>query len=258
MKKSFSPHDLDLSVAIPADRWTLHSAYDVPALYAVADLVHVMTYDYASYHNGLIGTNAPLWATREEDASKPWAQTVNRSLTALLKLGADPKKTVLGVPFYGRTFLADSADRAELGGSCSKDLALAGPITNEQGYLGFMEICNITLNYARWEHAWDAERQTPSMKSGKKYVSYDDLKSVRAKAEYASKTGLAGVMVWSIDTDDFRGACGLLGGGYDTFPLLRTINRVLEENSGGAKVECGVQRLVGSVLVAFLAAKLLA
>lgn len=34
--------------------------------------------------------------------------------------------------------------------------------------------------------------------------------------------GLGGIMMWSVETDDFRGICG------DKYPLLRSINRVLK------------------------------
>lgn len=47
---------------------------------------------------------------------------------------------------------------------------------------------------------------------------------------------LAGVMIWSIDTDDFHGKCANLFKDYlnltdMTYPLLRWINIVVSENS---------------------------
>ena len=42
------------------------------------------------------------------------------------------------------------------------------------------------------------------------------MKSIEAKVEYAYDQGLAGVMAWSIDTDDFLGDCN-----GPTYPLLR-------------------------------------
>lgn len=54
------------------------------------------------------------------------------------------------------------------------------------------------------------------------WVSYDDPASITKKVEFALDKNLAGVMVWSIETDDFHGSCH----GED-FPLLRAINKAL-------------------------------
>ena len=51
---------------------------------------------------------------------------------------------------------------------------------------------------------------------GDQWLSYDNERSIRVKTEYAWDEGLAGVMTWSIDTDDFRGDCN-----GPKFPLLR-------------------------------------
>lgn len=54
--------------------------------------------------------------------------------------------------------------------------------------------------------------------------------------EYAKRQKLAGVMVWSVDTDDFRGKCASLHGdmtlldGRD-YPLMKAINTVLANNT---------------------------
>jgi len=44
--------------------------------------------------------------------------------------------------------------------------------------------------------------------------------------EYAKRQKLAGIMVWSIDTDDFRGKCD--GGDY---ALMKSINAALANNT---------------------------
>lgn len=38
-------------------------------------------------------------------------------------------------------------------------------------------------------------------------VSYDSPRSIANKVRYAIQKGLGGVMVWSVDTDDFNGDC---------------------------------------------------
>lgn len=54
--------------------------------------------------------------------------------------------------------------------------------------------------------------------------------------EYVKRQKLAGVMVWSIDTDDFRGKCALLHGdmalldGHD-YALMKSINAALANNT---------------------------
>ena len=41
--------------------------------------------------------------------------------------------------------------------------------------------------------------------------------------------GLAGAMVWSMDTDDFQGDCADSNSdGYVNYPLMRTINKAIE------------------------------
>lgn len=46
-------------------------------------------------------------------------------------------------------------------------------------------------------------------------------RSVWEKAEYVNRMGLGGAMLWSVETDDFRGNCG------EAWPLLMQLNRVL-------------------------------
>jgi chitinase len=50
------------------------------------------------------------------------------------------------------------------------------------------------------------------------WISYDNEKSVQAKTNFAMSQKMAGVLIWSLDTDDFKGLCG-----SQKFPLLKSI-----------------------------------
>ena len=56
-----------------------------------------------------------------------------------------------------------------------------------------------------WSIVWEACHQAPYMFNQNKWVSYDNEESVRLKADFAWEKQLGGVMVWSIETDDFHG-----------------------------------------------------
>lgn len=48
---------------------------------------------------------------------------------------------------------------------------------------------------------------------------------MKEKVEYAKAHNLGGIMVWSIETDDFHGTCG------EKYPLLKTVNNVLRNDA---------------------------
>jgi chitinase len=58
-----------------------------------------------------------------------------------------------------------------------------------------------------WVRTWDNVTSTPWLfnPSTKVFISYDDPKSVAAKVAQAKSSGLAGVMIWSVDEDSSNG-----------------------------------------------------
>ncbi|KAL1402578.1 hypothetical protein pipiens_019709, partial [Culex pipiens pipiens] len=139
-----------------------------------------------------------------------------------LRQGAPAEKLNLGVAFYGRSFtlrnVGDNGIGAPAGGP-----GHAGPYTYESGFLGYNEICE-KLQFEKWNHCWDNEQQVPYAYSANQWVGYDDSESVTLKANFIKRYGLAGSMVWSIETDDFHGKCG------EKFALLSTLNKGLEHD----------------------------
>ena len=140
-------------------------------------------------------------------------------------------------------------------GSAAESTSFKGRYTGEDGFLGFNEICEYLKDpNHRWTIIFGKYLQAPYMFREKEWVGYDDERSIRKKSEFAFDQGLAGVMIWSIDTDDFTGNC------FGTkFPLLRAINNALylrangingvKERSGADNLSVSVFSLVSAVAV---------
>lgn len=156
---------------------------------------------------------------------------------------------MLGIPFYGRTFVTRNDGNL---GDASDDQGFKGPFTRENGFLGYNEICSELSNRSSdWIRSFDPYtnqaiiRLRDEMKQETKVVTYDDSRAIANKMRFAVEKSLAGVMVWSIDTDDFLGECQVDSSLTETFvdfgkapgvqlsipkrinanyPLLRTIN----------------------------------
>lgn len=197
-----------------------------------------MCYDYGGNWDKKITANAPL--NSDDDLN------VETTIKHLLKLGASPSKIVMGVPFYGRTFITHSDGNY---GDPSTDIPFQGPFTRENGFLGYNEICSMLSNRtAKWTTTWDAAtsqaiaRYRDETTGETKVVVYDSTRSVARKMRFAMKHRLGGIMTWSIDTDDFLGDCDVEPETFTDFgktvgvkltfpkrinsnyPLLRTIN----------------------------------
>lgn len=66
----------------------------------------------------------------------------------MLQLGANPDKLVMGIPFYGRTFLVGNWNsiRVRKLGESSQNKGFKGPFTKEDGFMGYNEVHLILLN----------------------------------------------------------------------------------------------------------------
>lgn len=63
----------------------------------------------------------------------------------MLKLGASPKKLVLGIPLYGRTFILENLDSIPSNkkpklGLPAENTGFQGNFTREAGFMGYNEV----------------------------------------------------------------------------------------------------------------------
>lgn len=241
MREELKPYNLILSSAIGASKKVIDEAYNIRELSKYLDFLHIMCYDYGGSWDKKITANAPLHS--EDDLN------VEATIKNLIQLGASPSKIVMGVPFYGRTFVTNLEGNYE---DESTDVGFQGPYTRENGFLGYNEICAILSNRTtKWTTSWDTAtsqaiaRYKDETSGETQVVVYDSTRSIAKKMQFAMKNNLGGVMTWSIDTDDFLGDCdvehetfndfGNTAGVMLTFPkrvnsnypLLRTINEAI-------------------------------
>lgn len=201
-----------LTVAVAAPIGIIQEAYNILEMCNNVDYVFVMGYDLQE--TNYTSTHAPLRRELSELVERP---TVDDAIQYYISNGCPANKLVLGIPAFGRSFTLD--DPTETGiGAPANVRGTPGTFTQEEGFLGFNEIC-FGITAGGWTTEYLVENAVKIAWNGNQWVSYDDVESVEAKAKYSEEYGLAGVMFWSIDTDDFLSIC------YGKFyPLLSAAN----------------------------------
>ncbi|XP_034479846.1 acidic mammalian chitinase [Drosophila innubila] len=220
LKEGLDPFGYILSAAVGSAEFSAEVSYDIPAIVPYLDLINVMAYDLHGPWDETVGINAPLYAGACDTTRRANQLNVDAVVQYWLGAGAPPEKLVLGVPFYGRTFTLTSADEHKPG-AAHIGRGIAGPFSREPGVLGYNELCGL-MQQDEWTEEWDDEQQVPYAFKDRQWVGYENVQSLMLKAQYAMVNQLAGIMIWSLESDDFRGSCG-----GNTYPLLHEINRAL-------------------------------
>ncbi|XP_077295817.1 chitinase-3-like protein 1 [Arctopsyche grandis] len=231
MRKEFDKKQLSLSAAVAAVNASASLSYDIPTISKYLDFINVMSYDLHGAWDPVTGYNAALKRYDAEDLPVEASLNVETAIDYWLSAGAPKEKIVMGIPLYGRSFrLANQAQNTV--GSPSTGAGIAGQYTSENGMIGYNELCEKRLNLpGAWPEKWDDQASVPYTFNNADWISYDNELSIKMKVEYALSKGLSGVMVWSIETDDFRGVCQ-----STKYPLLRLINEVAGRVIGGSNV----------------------
>lgn len=230
MKRAFAPYNYLLTAAVSAGKSTMDGAYHVREVAEQLDFINLMAYDYHGGWETFTGHNAPLFSSSKHDKGDSARLNVAWSVKYWLDQGAPASKIMLGTASYGRSFTLNKASENGFNAPANQ-AGQAGPFTREPGSLGYNEICsNFKSHGNQWTKVWDKDYQAPYAYNDRLWVGFDDLESISIKAQYARSMGLGGVMMWSIETDDFTGNCH-----GEKFPLLNRIKRVMNGKfSGGS------------------------
>lgn len=77
---------------------------------------------------------------------------------------------------------------------------------------------------------FDETSQSPYATKSLEWLSYDDIKSLKIKADFIKKNNFGGAMIYSLNTDDHIGACHLDNNQNPVlFPLVEAIKSILND-----------------------------
>lgn len=125
----------------------------------------------------------------------------------------------MGVAFYGRSFTLTNPHNHTIG-AAHKGAGIAGPYTKQGGILAYNELCEMFLREkSLWDLEWEPQQMVPYAYYNHSWIGYDNERSIRLKVEYVNRENLGGIIIWTVDLDDFRGICSATN-----YPLLRIIH----------------------------------
>ncbi|NRB39190.1 MAG: chitinase [Pseudomonadales bacterium] len=168
------------------------------------DYIFAMTYDYYGSWSAEVGHQTPLYDYPENTHAGYYSAD---AMTMLLDAGVPPKKIVMGVAMYGRGWdnVTVPADGNILNGTGTG--AAAG--TWEAGVLDYRDIADnyvgpngTGINGFTYYYDATAEAAYVFNPTTGVLVSYDDVRSTKAKGAYVKAQQLGGVFSWEIDGDN--------------------------------------------------------
>ncbi|KAI9294251.1 glycoside hydrolase [Neoconidiobolus thromboides FSU 785] len=191
---------------------------DVSEFAKYFDFINIMAYDISNGGNST-GPNAPLYSINDQGSFAS-------SIEAWNKAGFPLNKLCGGLAFYGRAKTTlrditrnsntlvhpaesvipqgDASDVKEVSKLCPAPLAYGGYYQYKNLRQDILKKDPFTpCSSSGYERYFDHKTQTPWLfnKKTKKFISYDDPKSIQIKVDYAKKMGLRGVMNWDLTTD---------------------------------------------------------
>ncbi|KAL7921208.1 glycoside hydrolase family 18 protein [Trichoderma austrokoningii] len=183
-----------ISFTAPSSFWYLQW-FDLPRMMEYADWINLMTYDLHG-----------AWDSSDAIGSIVQAHTnlteIKSAIDLLWRMNIPPKKVVLGLGFYGRSFKLTHPSCASPGCPFS-GAATPGICSKNAGTLAYFEIVDI-LDKQKPKVTWDKTDAVKYFQFGAakdQWVSYDDEDTFAQKVEYANSIGLGGVLIWSVDQD---------------------------------------------------------
>jgi len=190
-----------LTSALPVGEFCLRNI-DLHATSRYCDFINMMGYDFAGSWTELSGNQAQLISPPNPHNAFA-KRSVENGVEYLQTHGVPPRKILIGIPVYGRSFLGATG--------------VGQPFTGEGGENGVFEFKD--LPRPGTEETTDRKLGAAFCVGGDGgFVSYDNPETVKMKAKYAKEHKNAGLFYWT-GTYDAKGPRSLVETGYKELNL---------------------------------------
>ncbi len=194
----------ELTSAIGADPQKIAAVNYEEAAKAL-DYIFVMSYDFYGAWNGTLGHHAGLYPSKVGSIE---GFTGSNAIENLTKAGVPKNKLVLGYAMYGRAWKGVQGSTPTEPFLGQGQGALSG--TWEAGVLDYKDIAKRYYDEAKdlgkggFSYGYDSLAEAPYLYDAKagSLITFENKRSVKAKADFARQEGLAGLFSWEIDADN--------------------------------------------------------
>ncbi|XP_041375175.1 acidic mammalian chitinase-like [Gigantopelta aegis] len=205
---------------------TIYPAAGQNDIDALLDFISLMVYDMHGGWDRKTGHNSALYPSSADQGGDVYL-TMDEVAKWWHTAGAPKDKIVVGMATYGHTFTLDNPSNSGVGAA-----ARTGPnatYTGQSGFWSYYEICQ-EIERGAGVVKFDNERKVPYFVKNNLWISYDNERSLRLKADWLKTEGYSGFMIWTLDLDDFNKVCSSSATKY---PLINAIIDQLGDAAGG-------------------------
>ncbi|MEM7657394.1 MAG: glycoside hydrolase family 18 protein [Bacteroidota bacterium] len=181
--------EAELSFAAAGFKHFFDNSVEWDQIMPLLNRVNIMSYDLVSGFSKTTGHHTPLYSQTGN------IRSADHAVRYLDSLGVPRNKMVIGAAFYARVWENVSAE--------NNGLFQAGDFKQAIGYRRFDELIHPDSGFV---FHWDEAAQAPYAYHPEEqwFATFDDPKSVAAKAKYAQEQDLNGIMFWQLANDRYQ------------------------------------------------------
>ncbi|CAF3892236.1 unnamed protein product, partial [Rotaria sp. Silwood1] len=235
IRKSWSnKYLLTISFQVPTDSTDQTSFLQMIELHKYFDLLILLPFDKKSIENY---NNIQPWNSLSSFIPvNPTKNIGDFSMISILHFvlstGLPKEKLIMSIPTYGLAFKLEDENKYQIGDHIAKK-DFSDRIIHKVGILSYHKICHRIQSH-HYKRIFNSQSILVTAHSEKNFIIFDDIEpimlnnnisingTIELKAKFIKNSQLAGVLIDSIDMDDYTGVFCHNG----VFPITSTIFRV--------------------------------